>query len=272
MNNTLNQTIGFIGGGNMAQAIIRGLLNAGHPANRIAVADPGDASREAVAAINSEMLISTDNKAVAEASDVLVLATKPQYITEVATEISDSKPGLVISIAAGITLDAIESALDGNTAVVRIMPNTPALVGKGMAGLVGNSAVAADQKAIADYIVDATGEAVWLDDECMMDAVTAISGSGPAYFFLIMELLTEGARSFGFSDEVAQKLAVQTALGAATLADAEGIDPEELRRRVTSPNGTTEAACNSLLDSGIKDTFQKALEAARDRSIELGKG
>jgi len=267
----MNKTIGFIGGGNMAQAIIRGLLAAGHPAEKIAVADPGDASQEALRAIDTGMLVSANNAEVASAADVIVLATKPQYIVQVAEEIADSNPELVISVAAGITIESLENALGESTPVVRIMPNTPALVGEGMAGLVGNKLVTDTEKAIANSIVDATGEAIWLDNESLMDAVTAISGSGPAYFFLVMELLANGAKDFGFSEDVARKLAVQTALGAATLANSDDTDLNELRRRVTSPGGTTEAACNSLLDDDLAVIFRRALKAARDKSIELGK-
>jgi len=267
----MNKTIGFIGGGNMAQAIIRGLLAAGHPAQKIAVADPGDTARSALSEIDSGMLVGDDNAAVAAAADVLVLATKPQYIVDVAQQCAGSNQELVVSIAAGITLASIEAALGDNVAVVRIMPNTPSLVGRGMAGLVGNAAVGDAEKVIADSIVAATGTGIWVSDEAMMDAVTAVSGSGPAYFFMMMELLADGAESFGFDKATARQLAVETALGAATLASAEDVDLAELRRRVTSPGGTTEAACTTLEAGGIRELFEKALTAARDRSIELGK-
>jgi len=267
----MNKTIGFIGGGNMAQAIIKGLLAAGHPAKKIAVADPGESILETLQEIDAGIVTSNSNSEVSGAADVLVLATKPQYISQVAEECAPGNPELVISVAAGITLATIEESIGSATPVVRIMPNTPALVGEGMAGLVGNSLVSDNEKAIADSIVNATGEAIWLDNEALMDAVTAISGSGPAYFFLVMELLANGAKDFGFDEAVARKLAVKTALGAATLANSEDTDLQELRRRVTSPGGTTEAACNSLLDDDIAAIFRKALNAARDKSIELGK-
>jgi len=267
----MNKTIGFIGGGNMAQAIIRGLLAAGHSAERIAVADPSDGLNEKLEALSPDIFVSTSNTEVAARSDVIVLATKPQYIAGVASEIAPTKPELVISIAAGITLDTINDALGEGIAVVRYMPNTPSVVGLGMTGLIGNAVADDAAKAIADYIAGAIGAVVWLDDEAMMDAITAVSGSGPAYIFLVMEMLAEGAKAFGFNEDVARLLAVQTTLGAATLAANDDVDLAELRKRVTSPGGTTEAAINSMEDGNIRDLFQQALEAARDRSIELGK-
>ncbi len=267
----MNKTIGFIGGGNMAQAIIRGLLNAGHAANQIAVAEPNGNQAERLRALSQDLIVSRSNTEIAECSDIVVLATKPQYIAAVAEEISATKPALVISIAAGITLATIEASVGSGIAVVRNMPNQPSVVGLGMSGLIGNTSVDSDAREAADYIAKATGEVVWLEDESLMDAITAISGSGPAYLYLVMEMLAAGAEEFGFSKDVSRKLAVQTALGAASLAAADDTELAELRRRVTSPGGTTEAAINSLENSDIRTIFQQALNAARERSIELGK-
>jgi pyrroline-5-carboxylate reductase len=268
--NATETTIGFIGAGNMAQAIIRGLLQAGHPPNRIAVADPGKETLHTITALDSDIFVSSDNYVVAERSDVVVLATKPNTIEQVAAEIASAQPKLVISVAAGIKLASIEKALAPATAVVRNMPNQPALLGLGMSGLVGNAAVDSADHELAAYIAAATGELVWLDDESLMDAITAISGSGPAYFYLLLEMLEAGAIAYGFTPDVARKLAVQTGLGATTLALQDPATLAELRRRVTSPGGTTEAAIKSLESDSLRTIFQQALDAARQKSIELG--
>ncbi len=264
------QTIGFIGAGNMSLAIIRGLLDAGHSPSRIAAADPSEHQLQTLLDLSTDIFTSTDNVAVAGRSDAVVLATKPQHIVPVAGEIAGKSIPLIVSIAAGVKLSAIAEAFQEPQAVVRIMPNQPALLGLGMAGLVANAAVDEPGRNLANYIAEATGEAVWLDDESLMDGITAISGSGPAYFYLLLEMLEAGAREFGFSDQVARKLAVQTGIGATQLAAADAASLAELRRRVTSPGGTTEAAINSLEDGGIRAAFKQALEAARDKSIELG--
>jgi len=269
--NANSKTIGFIGAGNMAQAIIRGLLDAGHPAKQIAVADPSNDKLEMLRSVNADIYTTSNNIKVGEKSDVVVLATKPQHIAQVAAEIADSRPQLVMSVAAGITLAAIEAALAPGTAVVRNMPNQPATVGLGMSGLVANSAADKTAKLIASYIGEASGEVVWVEKESLIDAITAISGSGPAYFYLLLEMLEAGAIEFGFSPAVARKLALQTGIGATALAREDGGELAELRRRVTSPGGTTEAAIQSLEDQDIRTAFQAAFTAARDRATELGK-
>ncbi|MFT4591703.1 MAG: pyrroline-5-carboxylate reductase [Gammaproteobacteria bacterium] len=269
--NANSNTIGFIGAGNMAQAIIRGLLEAGHPAKQIAVANPSNDKLEILRALNTDIYTTQSNTDVAEKSDVVVLATKPQRIAQVAAEIAGARPQLVMSVAAGITLATIEAELAAGTAVVRNMPNQPATVGLGMSGLVANSATDDTAKLVASYIGEASGEVVWLEKESLIDAITAISGSGPAYFYLLLEILEAGAVEFGFSPAVARKLALQTGLGATTLAREDGGELVELRRRVTSPGGTTEAAIKSLEAHDIRATFQRAFTAARDRATELGK-
>jgi len=263
-------TIGFIGAGNMAQAIIRGLIQSGHPANRIAVANPSSEKLQIISALAADIFISNDNHAVAERSDMVVLATKPNFITHVAGEIADTQPKLVISVAAGIKLASIENALLPGTPVVRNMPNQPAVLGLGMSGLVGNTMVDDAGHELAAYIASATGELVWLENEALMDAITAISGSGPAYFYLLLEMLEAGAIEYGFTPDVARKLAVQTGLGATTLAQHDAGTLADLRRRVTSPGGTTEAAITSLENHGLRSIFQQALDAARQKSIDLG--
>lgn len=269
--NANSKTIGFIGAGNMAQAIIRGLLDAGHPAKQIAVADPSNDKLETLRSVNADIYTTSNNIKVAEKSDAVVLATKPQHIAKVAAEIADTRPQLVMSVAAGITLAAIEAVLAPGTAVVRNMPNQPATVGLGMSGLVANSAADNTAKLIASYIGEASGEVVWVEKESLIDAITAISGSGPAYFYLLLEVLEAGAVEFGFSPAVARKLALQTGIGATALAREDGGELAELRRRVTSPGGTTEAAIKSLEAQDIRATFQAAFTAARDRATELGK-
>lgn len=263
--------IGFIGGGNMARAMISGLLRAGHAATRISVADPDAGQRQAVSALDKRINASADNDAVAAAADVLVLAVKPQIMGAVATALGD-RPGsqLVLSIAAGLTLATLARWLGADTAVVRAMPNQPALVGAGMTVLAAAAAVTPEQRNQASYVASAAGETGWVEDEALIDAVTAVSGSGPAYFYLLMELLEAGARDLGLAPELARQLAVQTAYGAGLSARESNGDPAALRRSVTSPGGTTEAAIASLESGGIRDIVSQALLAARDRSIELG--
>ena len=254
----------------MAQAIIRGLIQAGHPPSRIAAANPGNEKLQAVSALAPDIFVSNDNRTVAQRSDAVVLATKPPYIKQVAGEIADTNPKLVISVAAGIKLANIETALAPGTPLVRSMPNQPAVLGLGMSGLVANAAVDSTSRELASYIAHATGELVWLESESLMDAVTAISGSGPAYFYLLLEMLEAGAIQYGFAPDIARKLAVQTGLGATALAQQDTGTLAELRQRVTSLGGTTEAAIASLEASGLRSIFQQALDAARQKSIDLG--
>ena len=266
-------SIGFIGGGNMAQAIIRGLLNAGHPAEKISVADPAPGSREIVAAIDTAITLTTDNTLLAENSEVLILAVKPQIMAAVAKPLKHAdKPAnqIVVSVAAGVTLESMRDWFGADAALIRVMPNQPALIGEGMSGLCANPNVSDAGKELATYVMEATGKVLWFDEEQLIDAVTAISGSGPAYFYLVMEIMQQVAEEFGFDAETARTLCTQTALGAGRVATISGEDLSELRERVTSPGGTTAAALQILEESGIRDMFRTALQAARDRSVELG--
>ncbi len=270
----MNQTLCFIGGGNMAQAIIRGLLYAGHPAECISVADPSPEQQSAVLEAASGIVVSADNSMIAATSDVLVLAVKPQIMAGVAAPLgAGERPAgqVIVSVAAGITLASMQSWFGDAAALVRVMPNQPALVGCGMSGLCATTAVSDADKALTSYVMEATGAAIWFDNEQLMDAVTAVSGSGPAYFYLIMEIMQEIAVEFGFDNDTARALAVQTALGAGEVAASSDEDLATLRERVTSPGGTTAAALGSLESDDIRAMFRKALTAARDRSIELGK-
>ncbi|MCC5862112.1 MAG: pyrroline-5-carboxylate reductase [Gammaproteobacteria bacterium] len=271
---TRTPDIGFIGAGNMARSLIGGLLAQGYPPERLHAADPGLEARDATAALGIE--VTADNRALAGAVEVLVLAVKPQVLAEVAGEIASTvrrtRP-LVLSIAAGMPLAALGRLFgDVDLAMVRAMPNTPALLGCGASGLYANAACSVAQREQAEQILAAAGLVAWLEHEALIDVVTAVSGSGPAYFFRLIELLGEIGSELGLPPGTAQALARQTALGAARMATESGLAPDELRRRVTSPGGTTEAALASLDDSGIRAMFSRALQAAQTRARELGSG
>ena len=270
---TTDRHIGFIGGGNMGQAIVRGLIQAGHPPQLLSVADPDSSRQEELRDLHAELFISPDNFVVAEQADALILAVKPQIMQTVANQLARSeRPAdqLIVSIAAGTTLKSLHAWFGSETPVVRIMPNQPAVIGAGTSVLTASASVNELQRGLAGYIGASIGTAVWLENESLMDAATAVSGSGPAYFYLLMELIENSAIKFGFSKEVASKLTVTTALGAARLADTVGSPLVDLRRQVTSPGGTTAAAFDVLEDAEIRDIFHRALEAARNRSAELG--
>jgi pyrroline-5-carboxylate reductase len=263
--------IGFIGGGNMARAIIAGLLRAGHEPARLTVADPDAGQRRLIQGLDPRLRVGQDNAAAASGTDAIVLAVKPQAMAAVAGALPTPRPGqLVLSVAAGIRLEALSAWLGASTALVRVMPNQPALVGAGMSVMVGGGMLNSEQRMLAQYIMGSTGTAEWLDDESLLDAVTAISGSGPAYFYLLMEILAEAGSHMGIPDELARVLARQTAFGAGLAACETGTAPAELRRSVTSPGGTTAAAIETLEKAGVREMFGRALEAARRRSMELG--
>ncbi len=275
MNNT---TIGFIGGGNMACSLIGGLIADGYDPQRIWVSDPDS---EKCQRVKERFCVHTmaDNVRVVQEARIVVFAVKPQVLQGVAegvaTVVQDRKP-LVISIAAGIREPDLQGWLGGDVALVRTMPNTPALIQTGATGLYAGAEVSEQQRSLAESIMRAVGMTVWLPDEALLDVVTALSGSGPAYFFLIMEALEDAAVHLGLERETARLLTLQTTLGAARMAIESNIQPAALRERVTSPGGTTEKAIGALEESGIRETFRQALLAARDRSVELstllGKG
>lgn len=270
-----NLKIGFIGGGNMAQAIVAGLLRAGHAPAAITVAEPGAAQRERLVALDPALRVIQSNEQVATGSAVLVLAVKPQVMPAVLAEIAGTRrPAgqLVISVAAGVTLATIARGLNAGVAAVRVMPNQPALIGEGMSVLVAAPGVGDAHKAQAVYIAGAAGRVIWIADESLMDAVTAVSGSGPAYFYLLMEMMEDAAVALGLTRDVAHILVRQTALGSARVAGAPGADVIALRESVTSPGGTTAAALAIMEQAGIREILRRALAAARDRGIELGRG
>ena len=260
--------IGFIGAGNMAGSIIAGLLNAGYKTDDIKAADP--APSEQARQLGIELL--ADNPAIANWADIIILAVKPQILKSVCTEIANpvsQHHNLIISIAAGIRSDSISQWLNTDAACIRIMPNTPALVGLGMSGLYANSHASEAQIDTATSIMQTIGQVIRFDDETMIDAVTAVSGSGPAYFFLYMEALIKAAIQQGLAEADARALVLQTALGAATMAAQADVDMQELRRRVTSPGGTTERAVQTLLDGDFMQLVNAAIDAAGKRSVEL---
>ncbi|WP_303901612.1 pyrroline-5-carboxylate reductase [Thiohalomonas denitrificans] len=266
-----NKTIGFIGGGNMASSLIGGLIADGFPAARLWVADP-DAERRETLARRFGVHTTADNRELTEKAEVVVMAVKPQIMHEACQAIGNNileKQRLVISIAAGVRVEAIERWLGGPSAIVRTMPNTPSLVGSGATALFANARVQPAQRELAEAILRAVGLTLWLDDESQMDAVTAVSGSGPAYFFLIMELLENAGTKLGLPPETARLLSLQTAFGAAKLALESPDDSATLRARVTSPGGTTERALALFEVGGLRELFEKAVAGARDRSVEL---
>lgn len=265
--------IGFIGGGNMARSLVGGLVQKGCPPARISVADPSPEQRTLLAK-RFGVKTTAENREAAEDAEVLVIAVKPQLFRQAATSlkglVNQGRP-LVISVAAGIATPDIVRWLGGRAAVVRVMPNTPALIGAGAAGLYATPAVSADQRGIAAALLEAVGTALWIEDESLMDAVTALSGSGPAYFFLLTELMESAARELGLPSDAARRLALQTAYGAARMALESGQAPAELRKQVTSAGGTTAAAVKVFEDAGLGAIVLRALTAARDRGREMSR-
>ena len=292
-----NTSIAFIGGGNMARSLIGGLIASGSDPNRLWVAEPDAGQREFLRG-RLGVRASADNGAVAGQADILVLAVKPQVLHSVAWELAETvsaRQPLVISIAAGVREPDLRRWLGGAAAIVRAMPNTPALVGSGATALFANAQVNDEQRQIAESILRAVGLVVWVAEERLLDAVTALSGSGPAYFFLLMETLEKIGVRLGLDPEVARLLTIQTGFGAAKMALESPENTATLRARVTSPGGTTERAITvfqdeqldrliakslnaslailetpALLTDELEQLVARALEAARHRSEELG--
>ncbi|MBQ0725473.1 MAG: pyrroline-5-carboxylate reductase [Cycloclasticus sp.] len=265
------QQIGFIGGGNMASSLIGGLVSNDYPADKITVADlDADKLRYLNETFGVNTTLDTNNLVLQ--SDIVVLAVKPQHMQLVANSIAASaqqKKPVLVSIAAGIRIAALERWLGGDLAVVRCMPNTPALVKTGATGLFANAQVGVEQKDQVESLMRAVGVAVWVAEEGDLDVVTALSGSGPAYFFMVMEALEAAAVEAGLDQKTAQLLTQETALGAAKMALESTESAAVLRQRVTSPGGTTERAIEVLEEQGLRAALQQALIAAKDRSIEL---
>ena len=260
--------IGFIGAGNMAGSIIRGLIGAGKNPESIFVTDIDDQKLQSITAETS--VNSTATKKMPSLVDVLILAIKPQVMKSVCQELTDVEAvQLVISIAAGIKITQMEQWLNSEVAIVRCMPNTPALVGEGATGLFANKLVSDHQKITAQSIMGSVGLTSWMQSEKDMDTVTAVSGSGPAYFFLLIEAMQEVAQELGLKKDVAENLICQTAIGASKLIQESNDSSLILRKKVTSPGGTTERAISVFESGNIRGLVRDALIAARDRSIEL---
>ena len=266
----MNPSIAFIGGGNMASSLIGGMLAAGTPPESILVAEPSDDQRQN---LSQQFGINTSaNNLDVLTYDVVVLAVKPQVLQVVCRELAnaeDAAEPLYVSIAAGIRSNSIERWLGGNAAIVRCMPNTPALLQCGATALYANTAVTEEQSKQAEDILQAAGITTWVDDETLLDAATALSGSGPAYFFLLMEAMQTAGIELGLDSDTAKQLSLQTALGAARMAHESDVSPAELRARVTSKGGTTAAALASFEANGFNEIVSEALRAAYNRSAEL---
>ena len=261
--------IAFIGAGNMAASLIGGLLAQGIPTSHIRASDPGAEQRAKIAAEHGIALFADNAEAILDA-DVIVLATKPQVLKDVCLALAPSLTAgqLLVSIAAGISCASLSNWL-GARPIVRCMPNTPALLRQGVSGLYANADVSPAQRELAEQLLAAVGLAVWLENEQQIDAVTAVSGSGPAYFFLLIEAMTAAGEQLGLPKAIAAQLTLQTALGAAHMAVASDVDAAELRRRVTSPNGTTDAAIKAFQAGGFAELVEQALTAAAKRSAAL---
>ena len=267
MSTTLNCNISFIGGGNMAQALIGGLISRGVPTTRITVSDPVEQVRQLLQ--EKSLQVTDDNLEAILNADVVVLAVKPQVLAQVLSPLKGLfENKLVISIVAGAEIGTMAKLIDSSR-IVRVMPNTPALVQTGAHGLFAYEEVGETDRELASQVLAATGLTLWVDSEAQIDAVTAVSGSGPAYFFYMMESMIRAGQNMGLSEKVATALTLQTALGAAQMAITSANSPAELRKNVTSPNGTTQAALEVFDRAQISQNIQTALAAAQKRSQEL---
>ena len=267
MSAILNCNISFIGGGNMAQALIGGLIARGVPTTRITVSDPVEKVRALLA--EKDLHVTDDNLAAIRDADIVLFAVKPQVLASVLAPLKGLLAGkLVISIVAGAEIATIAQLLETDR-IVRVMPNTPALVQTGAHGLYAGAAVSTEDRELASQVLASSGLTLWVNSEAQIDAVTAVSGSGPAYFFYMMESMIRAGKNMGLDEKVATALTLQTALGAAQMAITSANSPAELRKNVTSPNGTTQAALEVFDRAQISQNIQTALAAAQKRSQEL---
>jgi len=257
----------------MASAIIGGMLDSGFQAGDIWVSAPDDNHLQSLRK-RFGISVTTDNRYCAEQADIVILAVKPQVMADVCRDIApmvqNTRP-LMVSIAAGLTSDTLDEWLGGGMPLVRVMPNTPSLVSKGAAGLFANSQVKDKQKKMVQSVFESIGSALWVEDENLLHAVTALSGSGPAYFFLMLEALESAATEAGIEADTARALAIQTMAGAAEMAGRSEHDPAQLKRNVMSPGGTTERAIHTFEDGGLRELVKKAYGAAFERSQEMSK-
>jgi pyrroline-5-carboxylate reductase len=267
-----NDFIGFIGGGNMTRAIAAGLIEGKYPAEDLLIAEPAIEQRAALARDLPGVIIEESNDDVARRASTVVLAIKPQVMQlvcrEIAATVQEARQ-LIVSVAAGIRSVDIDGWLGGSLAVVRVMPNQPALLRLGASGLFANERTTEEQKKRATGIMSAVGHVVSVDSDADIDSVTAISGTGPAYFYLLIDMMIKSAQNFGLDPQAARILTIETAKGAAAIADAEDETMQSLIDRVRSPGGTTTAAFESLEADHVRDIFARAFEAARDRAVAL---
>jgi pyrroline-5-carboxylate reductase len=264
--------VGLIGGGNMARAIGGGLLRGGMHATDLMISEPNPEQCDFLRKELYGALVTDNNKTVAAAAETLLFAVKPQILKAVCEDLTsvvqESKP-LIMSIAAGPKIDDIDSWLGGGLSVVRVMPNQPALIDQGISALIANERTSAAGRDMAEKIMSAVGHVVWLDSEGKMDAVTAVSGTGPSYFYLLIDVMIESAIKYGIDEETARTLAVETARGATSLAAAETESMSSLIERVRSPGGTTTAAFDCLDAADVRGILAAAIDAAEKRAAEL---
>jgi pyrroline-5-carboxylate reductase len=269
----LDKKIGFIGGGNMARSLASGLVNNGVPAANIELSDPDPDVRKSLQE-SLNVTVYADNTDLVRNADIVVFAVKPQVLKAVATAVAEPiqhhKP-LIISIAAGVRSRDLERWLGGDLQVIRVMPNTAALVGSGASGLFANRRATSSTRDIAESVMRTVGVVAWVDNEAQLDVVTALSGSGPAYFFLVMEAMEQAAIDAGLPADTARLLTLETAFGATKMALEGGEEPALLRQQVTSKGGTTEKAIAVMEQLGLRDIYKRALKAAAERSAELAK-
>lgn len=266
-----NCTVAFIGCGNMSRSLIGGLIANGVKPEQLLATDPDNDQRDSISKQFGISTLENNNEAAAKA-DVILFAVKPQVMHKVVGEIANTVKGtskLIISIAAGVRLDSICEWLDEPAAIIRVMPNTPALIQAGAAALYANTHTSETQKNTAEAMLRSVGTAIWLASEEQMDTVTAVSGSGPAYFFYFMEAMEKAAIEMGLSEDQARLLTIETAVGASKMALLSSSDPATLRKQVTSPGGTTEQALNTFMQGKMDELIHKAMNAAKQRSIEL---
>ncbi len=266
-----SSVVAFVGGGNMARSLIAALLRGGAEAAAIHVAEPNEALRKQLAA-DFGVAVFDNGAEAAKGADIVMLSVKPQVMRGVCEELAPilgARHPLVISVAAGLRIAQIDGWLGGGYPIVRCMPNTPALIGAGATGMFANPGVSAAQRAQAEAVLSGSGLTVWIEKEALMDTVTGLSGSGPAYFLLMIEALEDAAVAQGLPRETARALAIQTCLGAARLASEDAEAPARLRERVTSPGGTTHAALQAFADGGLRELVAAAVRAATERGREM---
>jgi len=269
--NGINKVITFIGGGNMARSLIKGLLSNNYNSNKILVSDP-NATKLQQLQHDFGINIQLDNKTAAAKAEILIFAVKPQILQNVAVDLAQiiqNRKSLIISITAGIRLQVLQSWLGGYKTIIRSMPNTPTAVAEGMTALYADKTITYHHKKLATAIFNSVGRFLWVENENFMDVITALSGSGPAMIFLVIEALQKAGEKLGLTAESAQQLTLQTVLGAAKLASLSKQDPSQLRKQVTSPNGTTERAIEALESGNLENLFSAAVLAAKQRAEEI---